>query len=30
MEFVKMFWKNNVLEAHLPNISISEQIVSEI
>ena len=30
MGFVKIFWKNNVLDAYLPKISMSEQIVSEI
>ena len=30
MGFVTIFWKNNVQEAYLPNMSISEQIVSEI
>ena len=28
--FVRIFWKNNVLEAYLPKMSISGQIVSEI
>ena len=30
MEFVRIFWKNNVQEAYLPKKSISGQIVSEI
>ena len=30
MEFFKIFWKNNVQDAYLPKVSISEQIVSEI
>ena len=30
MEFVRIFWKNNVQEAYLPKMSISGQIVSEI
>ena len=30
MGFVKIFWKNNVQDAYLPKISISEQIASEI
>ena len=30
MAFVRILWKNNVQEAHLPKISILEQIVSEI
>ena len=30
MGFVIIFWKNNVQEAYLPKMSISEQIVSEI
>ena len=30
MGFVRIFWKNNVQEAHLPKMSISGQIVSEI
>ena len=30
MGFVRIFWKNNVQEAYLPKMSISEQIVSEI
>ena len=30
MGFVRVFWKNNVQEAYLPKMSISEQIVSEI
>ena len=30
MGFVSTFWKNNVQEAHLPKMSISGQIVSEI
>ena len=30
MAFVRIFWKNNVQEAHLPKISILEQIFSEI
>ena len=28
--FVRIFWKNNVQEAYLPNMSISGQIVSVI
>ena len=30
MEFVRIFWKNNVQEAYLPKMSISGQIVSEM
>ena len=30
MGFVRIFWKNHVQEAHLPKMSISGQIVSEI
>ena len=30
MGFVRMFWKNNVQEVNLPNMSISGQIVSEM
>ena len=30
MGFVKIFWKDNVQDAYLPKISISEQIVSEM
>ena len=30
MRFVRIFWKNNVQEAHLPKMSISGQLVSEI
>ena len=30
MGFLKIFWKNNVEDAYLPKISISEQIVPEI
>ena len=30
MGFVRIFWKNNVQEAYLPRMSISEQIVSEM
>ena len=30
MRFVKIFWKNNVQDAYLPKMTISEQIVSEI
>ena len=30
MEFVRIFWKNNVQEAYLPKMSIWGQIVSEI
>ena len=30
MGFVRVFWKNNIQEAYLPNTSISGQIVSEI
>ena len=30
MGFLKIFWKNNVQDAYLPKISISEQIVPEI
>ena len=30
MEFVRIFWQNNVQEAYLPKKSISGQIVSEI
>ena len=30
MGFVWIFWKNNVLEAFLPKMSISGQIVSEM
>ena len=30
MGFVRIFWKNNVQEAYLPKMSISEQIVSEM
>ena len=30
MGFVKIFWKNNIQEAYLQKISISEQIASEI
>ena len=30
MGFVRIFWKNNVQEAYLPQLSISGQIVSEI
>ena len=30
MEFVRIFWKNNIQEAYLPKMSISRQIVSEI
>ena len=30
MGFVRIFWKKNVQEAHLPKMSISGQIVSEI
>ena len=29
MGFVRIFWKNNVQEAYLPKMSISEQIVSD-
>ena len=29
MGFVRIFWKSNIQEAHLPKTSISEQIVSE-
>ena len=28
--FVRIFWKNNVQEAHLPKMSISGQIVPEM
>ena len=30
MGFVRIFWKNNVQEAYLPNMGILGQIVSEI
>ena len=30
MGFVRIFWRNNVQEAYLPKMSISEQIVPEI
>ena len=30
MGFVRIFWKNNVQEAHLPKMSISGKIVSEM
>ena len=30
MGFVRIFWKNNVLEAYLPKMSISGQIASEM
>ena len=30
MGFVRIFWKNNVQEAHLPKMSISGQIVPEM
>ena len=30
MEFVRIFWKNNIQEAYLPKMSISRQIISEM
>ena len=30
MGFVRIFWKNNVQEAHLPKMSISGKIVFEM
>jgi len=30
MGFLKIFWKNNVQDAYLPKISISEQIIPAI
>ena len=30
MGFLKIFWKNNVQDAYLPKLGISEQIVPEI